>query len=220
MSSFRRYRQWERGEFVLIFGDTSWGGGDACAAQFLSYQQLDVPLVYHLNTIASEMTPELHREAEAIHDITGIPPVLCLERNNGGVAELERLKRLNRNGKYVLYREKVRTGFKSNEVEGAKLGFTTSSATRPVLLGMLKEAIDNNLLTIYDRPTINEMFSFVEKQGVNGGWKAQAESGAHDDLVMSLGGAWQMYQTERPPRTNRPPKKAKRYDETTGRVLS
>lgn len=219
MSEFRRYRPWERGEFVLIFGDTAWAGGDNCAAQFLSYKQLDVPLVYHQNTIASEMTPHLHREAESIFDITGIPPVLCLERNNGGVAELERLKRLNRNGKYILYREKVRTGFKSNEVDGAKLGFTTSSATRPILLGMLKDAIDNMLITVYDRPTINEMFSFVEKQTTSG-WKPQAEVGAHDDLVMSLGGVWQMYQTERPPRTNRPPKKAKRYDETTGRVLS
>lgn len=217
---FRKYRDFEKGEFVLIFADTAWGGQDACAAQFLSYQKLDVPLVYHRKTIASEMTPELHRMAEAICDATGIPPVLCLERNNGGVAELERLKRLNRNGKYILYREKVRTGFKSNEVEGAKLGFTTSSASRPTLLGMLKDAIDNKLINIYDRPTINEAFSFVEKQGLNGAWKAQAEVGAHDDLLMSLGGVWQMYQTERPPRTNRPPKKAKAYDATTGRVLS
>lgn len=216
---FRRYRHWDKGEFVLIFGDTAWSGGDACAAQFLSYNQLDVPLVYHQNTIASEMTPVLHEEAETIFKVTGIPPVLCLERNNGGVAELERLKRLNRNQKYILYREKVRTGFKSNEVDGAKLGFTTSSATRPVLLGMLKDAIDNKLLIIYDRPTINEMFSFVEKQTTSG-WKPQAEVGAHDDLVMSLGGVWQMYQTERPPKSDRPPKKAKVYDPVSGRVLS
>jgi hypothetical protein len=87
------------------------------------------------------------------------------------------------------------------------------------LLGMMKEAIDNGLITIYDLPTINEMFSFVEKQTPSG-WKPQAEVGAHDDLVMALGGVWQMYQTERPPITNRQPKKPKRYDATTGRVLS
>lgn len=216
---FRRYRHWEKGEFVLIFADTSWGGGDFCAAQFLSYQQLDVPLVYHQNNLASEMTPYLHREAESIFSATGVPPVLCLERNNGGVAELERLKRLNRSGQYVLYREKVRTGYKVSEGEGQRLGYTTSSATRPVMLGMLKEAVDNRLLKIYDRPTINEMFSFVEKQ-TPGGWKPQAESGAHDDLVTALAGVWQMYQTERPPARDRPPKKAKTYDPISGRVLS
>jgi hypothetical protein len=215
----RRYRNWEKNEFVLIFGDTAWGGGDYCAAQFLSYQNLDIPLVYHENTLASEMTPVLHEAAEKIYDQTGTRPVLCLERNNGGVAELERLKRLNRNGKYILYREKVRTGYRGNEGEGPRLGYTTSGATRPVMLGMLKEAIDNKLVTIYDRPTISEMFSFVEKQTATG-WKAQAESGAHDDLIMALAGAWQMYQTEKPPRAVNKVKKKRSYDPVTGRVLS
>ena len=62
---------------------------------------------------------------------------------------------------------------------------------------MLKEAIDKKLLRVYDKPTINEMFSFIIKQ-TETSWKAQAESGAHDDLVMSLAGAWQLYQSEEP----------------------
>ena len=76
-----------------------------------------------------------------------------------------------------------------------KYGFSTNSATRPAILQILKEAIDNQLITIYDKPTINEMFSFIIKP--NG--KPQAEQGSHDDLVMSLAIAWQMYQTEMPP---------------------
>lgn len=216
---FRAYRPFEKGEFVLIFADTAWSGGDFCTAQFLTYHRLDIPLVYHANTVASEMTPLLHEKAEEIYKTTGIKPVLCLERNNGGVAELERLKRLNRNQDYVLYREKVKTGYKQSEAEGAKLGWTTSSATRPIMLGMLKEAVDNKLITIYDRPTITEMFSFVEKQTPSG-WKPQAEKNAHDDLVMALAGVWQMYQTEKPPKTTKRVKKPKVYDQTTGRVLS
>jgi hypothetical protein len=62
---------------------------------------------------------------------------------------------------------------------------------------MLKDAIDKRLITLYDRPTINELFSFVEVK-TSTSWKAQAESGAHDDLIMSLAGAWQLYQTETP----------------------
>lgn len=216
---FRRYREIGRDEFILLFADTSWGGADFSCAQYLSYYKLDIPQVFHAKILASEMTPYLHQEAERIYDVTGIPPVVCMERNNGGVAELERLKRLNRNGKYIIYKEKQRTGYKSGESDSQKLGYTTSSATRPVMLGMLKEAVDNKLITIYDESTISEMFSFIEKQTPSG-WKPQAESGAHDDLVMALAGVWQMYQTEKPFIKNRRPKKVKHYDSTTGRVLS
>jgi hypothetical protein len=65
------------------------------------------------------------------------------------------------------------------------------------MLSMLKEAIDNNLITIYDKPTISEMFSFIISQ-TSSSWKAQAEQGAHDDLIMALAIAWQLYQTEQP----------------------
>ena len=66
------------------------------------------------------------------------------------------------------------------------------------MLSMLKEAIDKRLPTIYDKPTVNEMFSFVVMQ-TSSSWKAQAERGAHDDLIMSLAGAWQLYQSEDKP---------------------
>lgn len=209
-NDWRRYRRFERDEFILIFGDTAWGGGDYCAAQFLSYQKLDVPQVYHSKTMATNMTPLLHEEAERIYDVTGVKPVLCLETNNGGVAELERLATLNRNGKYTLYIQKKNQGMMSGVRDSKRYGWTTTSATRPIMLSMLKEAVDNNLVTIYDRPTINEMFSFVEVQ-TSTAWKAQAESGAHDDLIMSLAGAWQLYQTERPPTPRRPLRKQRNW---------
>jgi hypothetical protein len=81
-----------------------------------------------------------------------------------------------------------------------KLGHDTNSATRPTMLAHLKDAIDNMLINIYDKMTIEEMFSFVVKLTPGGNWKAEAEVGAHDDLIMSLAGAWQMYQTEDRPR--------------------
>jgi len=65
------------------------------------------------------------------------------------------------------------------------------------MLQMLKEAIDSRVLKIYDKPTVNEMFSFIISQ-TSSSWKAQAEQGAHDDLIMALAGAWQLYQTENP----------------------
>lgn len=201
MSPFRRYRQWKQDEFVLVYADTSWGGLDYSAAQFLSRDSLDLPLVYHQQGLASDMTPRLHEELERIFDITKVKPVVSYERNNGGVAELERLRALNRLGKYKIYTQYENIGMTDgvDTAENAKLGHDTNSATRPTMLAQLKDAIDNKLLIIYDKLTVEEMFSFVIKQTPNGQWKAQAENGAHDDLIMSLAGVWQMYQTERRP---------------------
>lgn len=195
--NFRRYRQPELGEFYCVFADTAAGGLDYCAVQFLSKTKLDVPLVYHSKVTATEMTPLIHLELERIYDQTHVKPVIAYERNNGGVYELERLATLNRNGKYTIYQEKRNVGSTDSTISTPKLGWTTSSATRPVMLSMLKEAIDTRLLRLYDRPTVNEMFSFVVVQ-TSTAWKAQAESGAHDDLIMSLAGAWQLYQSEQP----------------------
>lgn len=194
---FRRYRNWQPDEFVLCFADTAAGGLDYCAAQFLSKQKLDVPLVYHSKVIASEMTPALHNELERIYDTTKVKPVVAFERNNGGVYELERLATLNRLNKYRIYQEKAHIGSTESTDDTVKLGWTTSSASRPAMLSMLKEAIDNKLIKLYDRPTINEMFSFIISQ-TSSSWKAQAEQGAHDDLIMALAGVWQLYQTEQP----------------------
>lgn len=206
---FRRYRTYQKGEFFVVACDTSWGGTDYCAVQFLSKTKLDIPVVYHSKVLATEMTPLIHLELERIFDETGVKPVVAFERNNGGVAEIERLATLNREGKYRIFVEKK--GVASTELvqDSVKLGWTTSSSTRPIMLSMLKEAIDNRLLTIYDKPTINEMFSFIISQ-TSSSWKAQAEQGAHDDLIMSLAIAWQLYQSENPltqPKRTREPRK-------------
>lgn len=195
--SFRRYRKWEEGEFVVVFADTAWGGTDYCAVQFLSKDKLDVPLVFHSRVLASEMTPRIHNELEKIYDETHVQPVVSFERNNGGVAELERLATLNRSNKYRIFQEKRNIGSTESTKDSIRLGWTTSSSTRPTMLSMLKEAIDNRLIKIYDKPTVNEMFSFIISQ-TSSSWKAQAENGAHDDLIMALAGAWQLYQTETP----------------------
>lgn len=204
--SFRKYRDYKKGEFIVVGVDTSWGGTDYCAAQFLSKTNLDVPVVYHSKALATEMTPQIHLELERIYDQTGVQPVVAFERNNGGTAEVERLATLNRNGKYRIYQEKSNVGTVEGAESSIRLGWTTSSASRPTMLSMLKEAIDNRLIGIYDKPTVGEMFSFIISQ-TSSSWKAQAEQGAHDDLIMSLAIAWQLYQSENPivkPKLNRP----------------
>ena len=194
---FRRYRDYARDEFYVVFADTATGAGDYCAAQFLSHQRLDIPVVYHSAESATVMTPILHQELEKIFDETGVKPVVAYERNNGGGFELERLSRLNRSGKYNIYTMKALDA-EGDEYDTEKLGWDTNAATRPKMLQELKEAIDGKLIQIYDEPTVTEMFSFIRNKG-NSRWRAEAEKNAHDDLIMSLAGAWQLYQSEKPP---------------------
>jgi hypothetical protein len=192
---FRQFRKIEKGEFFIVAADTSAGMGDYCAVQFLSKTKLDIPLVYHSKLLATEMTNALHPVLEKLSDLTGIKPIVTYERNNGGVFELERLSALNRLGKYRIH--KMMTYGSIDNPDVSKLGWDTNTATRPKMLADWKEAVDKHLVAIYDKPTINEHFSFILSQ-TSSSIKAKAESNAHDDLVMSCAIAYQLYQTEEP----------------------
>lgn len=189
--NFRQYRKIERGEEIVVAADTSSGLGDYCAVQFLSKTKIDVPLIYHSKTIATEMTNAIYPVLEKISDLTRVKPVVAYERNAGGVFEMDRLASMNRLGKFILF--KMPNMGRETPPDSVKYGWDTNTATRPAMLSQLKEAIDNKLLTIYDKPTIEEMYSFVVVS-TTATVKAQAESGMHDDLVMSLAIAWQLYQ--------------------------
>lgn len=196
---FRQFRPFEKGEFIVVAADTASGLGDYCAAQFISKTKIDVPLVYHSKTIATEMTNMLYPALEKIADITGFKPVVAYERNAGGTFEIERLTSMNRLGKYTMF--KMPSMAQVTTPEPTKYGWDTNTATRPAMLSQLKEAIDNKLLRIYDKITIEEMYSFIVNR-TSVMVKAQAEVGCHDDLVMSLAIAWQLYQQCEPRQLN------------------
>lgn len=194
---FKQYRKIEQGEFFVIGCDTASGGLDYSTAQFISKTHLDVPLVYHSKQTTTQMTNDLVPVLEKIHDITDKTPVIAYERNNGGAFEMDRLAQLNRLNKYRIYMEKTGIGATDQPIQ-KKLGWTTSTATRPKMLEDLKNAVDNKVLRIYDETTINEMFAFIIEETTTA-WRAIAEQGAHDDLIIALAIAWQLYQTESPP---------------------
>lgn len=62
-------------------------------------------------------------------------------------------------------------------------GFDTNAATRPVLIDTLKDVASDSLDTITDFDTLGEMLTFVYDDK----FKAAADTGEHDDLVMALG---------------------------------
>lgn len=191
---FRLYRIPSEGEFFVVFIDTAGEGSDLNSGQFLSKTNLDVPLVLSFEGSIVDVTPKLKLALEWIHDVTGVTPVVAYETNNGGGYELDRLSRLNTEQKYTIYYQ-YKLDSQGKLVKSDKMGWNTNSATRPIMLSGVEEVVNNHLVTIYDKETVMQMFSFVKKVTISG-WKAQAETGAKDDHIMSLAGVWQLYQTE------------------------
>lgn len=195
---FRQYRQITKGEFILCAVDTAAGGLDYTAAQFLSKNKIDVPLVFHSRVTTSDFIPKLGEILEKIYDTTNVKPIVAIERQNGGAFLIDRLAGINLRGKYEIF--KMPNYGREDAPEPVRLGWDTNSATRPKMLQDLKDAIDKKVLIIYDKPTINEMFSFVVVQ-TSSSWKAQSERNGHDDLIMALAIGWQMYQMCEKPMT-------------------
>lgn len=187
----RLYREIDRNEFFVVAVDCAQGGIDSNFGQFISKSRADIPLVFEKNCVAADMTPIIHQALEWIYDKTGVQPVVAFERNMGGASEMSRLQKLNRQGKYRIYQKRI-VGDVSGEGVTDHLGFDTNAQTRPQILGDLKQAIDDQLVQIYDKTTIDELGKFI----VNKRGRAEAASNCHDDAVMSLAIAWQLYQTE------------------------
>jgi len=171
--------------------DTAAGGLDYTAAQFLSKSKVDVPLVFHSKVTTADFIPTLARVLGKIRTKTNRQPCVAIERQNGGAFLIDRLAGINHQGNYQIFR--MPQYGRTKQLRETKLGWDTNTATRPKMLADLKEAVDKQVLTLYDKPTIAEMFSFIVNQ-TSSSWKAEAEKGAHDDLVMSLAIAWQLYQ--------------------------
>lgn len=195
---FRLYREIERGEFFVVAVDCAQGGIDANFGQFLSKTKIDVPFVFEKKCVAAEMTPLVHEALEWLYNLTGIEPVVAFERQMGGVSALSNLQALNRNGHYRIYQRR-----KLGTIEGETLtdviGWDTNTQTRPQMLGDLKQAVDNKLIQIYDKTTIDELGKFI----INKRGRAEAAPNCHDDAIMALAIAWQMYQTESAPSSER-----------------
>lgn len=190
-----QYRQYNKGEFFVVAVDTAAGGDDCVAGQFLSKTNLDVPVVIHAEESITAVTPKIHNELERIYLETGVKPVVAYERQNGGIFELERLQRLNKFGNYTIFL--MPSLGKVDNADPTMLGWDTNGASRPKACQDLQEAINNKLVKLYHEETINELFSFIiHKSG-----KMAAEKNAHDDLVMALAIAWQMYQICQPEQT-------------------
>ena len=109
------------------------------------------------------------------HYEDGVPPVLppaCVELQNHGFTVVADLKRL----KYPMY-----------EAKEGEPGWLTTSKSKPVMVDGLYSCSRDGSLQIMCKETVAEMRTYIEESGRFG-----AESGCHDDRVMSAAMASQM----------------------------
>lgn len=119
---------------------------------------------------------------------------ICGERNpgGGGISMLEAI--LNADYPASLIYHRSLTADQQPQVRSDRIGWDTTGVSRPILIGMLDEAIRQGAITVRDPVTQQELLTFIIRP--NG--KPEAQAGCHDDLVISL--ALAMVVIERMPR--------------------
>lgn len=103
---------------------------------------------------------------------------LGVENNNHGHSVLNTIKREEYWNLYF-----TKTHDKISDTVTQKLGWSTRSNTKPLMIDKLAEFVRENYLGIYSDLIISEMFTYIIED--NGATNAQV--GCHDDTVMATG---------------------------------
>lgn len=187
LESYRQYRELEPNEQICVFADPA-EGRDFCAAVAVSKKYADFPFVYNQRVESSQFGYDLNKVAKFIYNRTNIWPTIAVERNTGQ-ATIHVLQELNYPDLF-----RMRVFDHSTVSESQKIGWTTNMATRQKMLDDLALSVRQGILKIYDREILSQMSSFVVKKKKGQSGRVEAESGKHDDLVIAIAGAWQLYQ--------------------------
>jgi len=112
--------------------------------------------------------------------------LLAVESNSLGIATLNRLKQMN----YVNLYYQTKAANLLND-EGGKPGFRTTVSTKPMVIGNLKRAIEEEDVWIPSDVMVGELRTYVSAE--NG--STNALPGNYDDTVMALAIAFEAYRT-------------------------
>ena len=112
--------------------------------------------------------------------------LMAVESNSMGVATLNRLTQMS----YVNMYYQTKMANVSKE-EGNRIGWRTTSSSKPAIIGFLKSAIDNEEILIPSPIIINEFMNYVADE--NG--RTSAISGGNDDTVIATAIALEVVRT-------------------------
>ena len=109
--------------------------------------------------------------------------MLVVENNNIGYTVLDKLAEYQYPNLYYSIKSthEYIDQHQAEVINSSVAGFSTSMKTRPLIIAKLEEFVRNKLIKIYSARTINEMRTFIWKNG-----KPQAMRGYNDDLIMAL----------------------------------
>ena len=178
------FREPEPGRIYLVGGDTSEGvdGGDWSRASVIERDTGEQVAVvggrWPPDVYAAKLDRVARRYARFADASNRMPVIVGVERNNHGHAVLLRLAQLHGGtAPYQIFRAK-----------DGRLGWLTTTASRPLLVDQLEEAVRTDGTVIHDAVTVDEMLSFSWSDD----GRPEAQEGYHDDAVIAHGIAIQM----------------------------
>ena len=180
------YRTIDPGEKYTIGADVAMGvrGGDYSVAQVLDSKKRQVA-TYRAQVHPDYFATVLYRLGEFFNFA-----YIIVENNSHGILTCTRL---GKDMAYPNFYTEIQVD-KLTDKETVKLGFTTTSKTKPLIIDELRAAVREKKITLNDKVTIREMLTYI----VNNNGGMEAEAGCFDDCVMSLAlanhiheGAWE-----------------------------
>lgn len=175
----RLYREPRGG--LMIGVDTS-GGGTWWDLSAISVRDNEWKLYAFYN--GSVPPDELHDQIITRIFTLGYKWRLAIEVNNTGIATINKAKEWK--FKHYLYSERT-VDERTNRVS-KKLGWNTTSKTRPLMLSELEEAVRNWVIVEVDERQKKEMEVFA----YNDNFKPEAMLPHHDDCIIADSICWQM----------------------------
>ena len=180
------YRKHDAGERYVIGADVAMGvrNGDYSVAQVLDSKKRQVA------TWRGQVHPDYFAEVlQALGEYYNEAHII-VENNSHGILTCTRLAK---DFNYPNFYTEVQVD-KVTDRETVKLGFTTTSKTKPLVIDQLRASMRENELELNDKTTIREMLTYI----VTESGSMEAEPSCYDDTVMSLAlanhvheGAWE-----------------------------
>ena len=165
------YPKWE--EPYVIGADVALGVGQDYSACTVMNNKHEVVAVYRNNRIDPALWGELLFYLGRYYNNA----LLAVESNSMGIATLQKIDQM---GYVNLYRQ-TKIANVSNE-DGERLGFRTTTATKPAIIGNLKNLIENEGIMIPSPIMIQELKDYISTET----GKTEAAPGCYDDTVISL----------------------------------
>ena len=157
----------------VIGADVALGVGKDYSAAVVMNAKREVCAVYRNNTIDPSQFGDLLFYLGRYYNNA----LLAVESNSMGIATLNRLTQM----KYVNMYYQTKMANVSKE-EGNRIGWRTTSASKPAIIGFLKNAIEQDDIWIPSRIVIGELMNYTADDS----GKTNAIVGHNDDTVIAL----------------------------------